>query len=142
MVSLSSTTAMPMARQALTIFTNPFRKYTIPTILFTHKSPKRHRFSCHYTAISDPKPCIRSPEAIALEYSDLNLPHTTSEVILYKLFQFFLNLMHLYISMLMLILLVLVSWLIILKPFKSQEILDFLVYITMWVLSCIVNNTN
>ncbi|XP_074351267.1 uncharacterized protein LOC141690362 isoform X5 [Apium graveolens] len=83
MVSLSSTTAMPMVRQALTVFTNPFRYYTIPTILFIHKSPKRHRFSCHYThslsAISDPKPCIRSPEAIALEYSDLNLPHTTSE---------------------------------------------------------------
>lgn len=93
MVSLSSTTATPMARQVLTIFTNPFRKYTIPTISFTHKSPKRHRISCHYThsfSISDPKPCIRSPEAIALEFSDLNLPHTTSEVIFTSPLEFFI----------------------------------------------------
>ncbi|KAL1818754.1 hypothetical protein ACET3Z_013623 [Daucus carota] len=82
-LSLTSSNTMPITRQALSIFAYPFRKYTIPTISFSHFPPKRHRSFCQYThslsAVSDPNPRNRSPEAIALEYSDLNLPHSTSE---------------------------------------------------------------
>lgn len=93
--SLQST--MPIAREALysafslssrTFFINPIRKFTIPTTVLSHSTSKCLQLSRNYSeseslaAISAPKQCqpIRSPELVALEYSDLNLPHNSSEV--------------------------------------------------------------
>lgn len=94
--SLQST--MPMARQALcsafsvpcrTCFVNPFHKFRIPTILLSKNTINSLQFNRHYTekggsfiANSAPTPCqsVRSPGLVALEYSDLNLPHSAYEV--------------------------------------------------------------
>lgn len=84
--------AMPIAREALcssvairSIFGHPIRLFTRPTSVLSYRVSNRLQFSRQYTQIEThfvPKQChrIRSSQLVALEYSDLNLPHNSPEV--------------------------------------------------------------